>query len=117
MEYFEERDDYLSFRSKLLDRTNAQSRDGKRGTYNLPSGQLGDLVVTRMKQKFDRNPEMNADDDVANRTFYVEDPKDQRCVCVYHYGDNNIRCSTREYYKDESRTPSESFAAKFDPGT
>jgi hypothetical protein len=116
LEYFEERDDYLSFRSILLDRTNAQSRDGRRGTYNLPSGQLGDLVVTRMKQKFDRNPEMNADDDVANRTFYVEDPKDQRCVCVYHYGDNNIRCSTREYYKDESRTPSESFAAKFDPG-
>ena len=36
-------------------------------------------------------------------------------VYVYHYGDNNIRCSTREYFKDENRAPSEAFAAKFDP--
>ena len=52
-EYFEERDDNLSFRSILLDRSNgSQNRDGKRGTYTMPCGQLGDLLVTRMKQKF-----------------------------------------------------------------
>ncbi len=115
-EYFEERDDNLSFRSILLDRSNgSQNRDGKRGTYTMPCGQLGDLLVTRMKQKFNRNFDVDADDDVADRTFYVEDPAEQRCVCVYHYGENNIRCSTREYFKDENRAPSEAFAAKFDP--
>jgi hypothetical protein len=110
-EHFEERDDFLTFRRVVLDRNSDQA--GKRGNYVLPSGQLGDLLVTKMQQKFSRNPSVNADDDVSSRTYYVDD---QRCVCVYHYGDNNIRCSTREYFKDESRTPSEAFAAKFDPG-
>ena len=111
-EYFKERDDNPFFRSILLDRSNgSQNRDGKRGTYTMPCGQLGDLLVTRMKQKFNRNFDVD-DDDVADRTFYVEDPAEQRCVCVYHYGENNIRCSTREYFKDEDRAPSEAFAAK-----
>jgi hypothetical protein len=111
-EYFENRDDYLNYRKVVLDRS--QSDEGqKRGNYVLPSGQLGDLLVTKMNERFDRNPSVNADDDVQERTYHLAD---QRCVCVYHYGENNIRCSTREYYKDENRTPSEAFAAKFDPG-
>ena len=37
----------------VLDRNSDQA--GKRGNYVLPSGQLGDLLVTKMQQKYIEN--------------------------------------------------------------
>ncbi|KAL0485221.1 hypothetical protein AKO1_004274, partial [Acrasis kona] len=53
--------------------------------------------IVKMTEKFERNREKPANEDVAKRTFYVEK---KSIRLEYHYGDGKITRAAREYSKN-----------------
>ncbi|CAK9026938.1 Dynein regulatory complex subunit 7 (Coiled-coil domain-containing protein 135) (Coiled-coil domain-containing protein lobo homolog) (Spermatogenesis-related gene in late stages of spermatogenesis cells protein), partial [Durusdinium trenchii] len=114
-EYFEDRDDRLIYHSVTLDpssltsgtlRTGTKSKD----TYNVES--VGDVPIKKMTEKFRRNPEVPADEDIAKISFYLTEQSSASIYsstgkirvdyhrdpgsltfrqCMYHYEDGNLR--------------------------
>jgi hypothetical protein len=100
VEVFEGRDDQLVYRSVTVSPKEAGSGATKASVYTLPGGQLGDLIIRKMCEKFDRSDPTGASEtDVARRTYYV---KDGSIRCVYHYAKGRITASSRVYHKDRS---------------
>ena len=59
--------------------------------------QLNDSIIVKMTEKFTRDENKSANEDVAKRTFYVVDKKIR---LEYHFGEGKITRSVREYSKD-----------------
>merc|ERR1711871_37591 len=73
------------------------------------SNKQGRLCIRKMAEKFDRNPDVNAHDDVAKRVFKISnnDPSENYIELRYHYAPDFITRGTRRYYKkiDSSDIP------------
>jgi hypothetical protein len=110
VEIFQNRDDFLNKREVIVDR-HVRSR-GQYISYTLPSGQLGDLVITSMTETFDRNEEIQASLNVAKRTFHITDGKSSY---AFHYDRSQITASKALYYKDESKT--NDYSSKYESST
>ena len=106
IERFEGRGDNLVYRSVSVkeDRTG-----GSKPQYTLPGGgSAGELVVQKMTQKFARNDAKPADQDVAKRTFYVQEGSIRT---LYHYAEGRITRATKRHIKDRHGAPGSSSAA------
>ena len=69
-------------------------------TFVLPGGtHTPDLVILKMTEKYERNYEKDASDDVAKRTFYV---KDNKVRTQYHYASSCITRNTMLHNKGRS---------------
>lgn len=55
------------------------------------------LPISKLTERFERNPALDADRDVAKRVFCIAD--NQICL-YYHYGPNRVTTSSRIYHKD-----------------
>jgi len=100
IEVFEGRDDHLVYRSVTVAPKEAGSGATKASVYTLPGGQLGDLIIRKMCEKFGRaDPTCASEADVCRRTYYV---KDGSIRVVYHYAKGRITASSRVYHKDRS---------------
>eukprot|EP00913_Durusdinium_trenchii_P023215 g21794.t1 len=108
-EYFEDRDDRLIYHSEAcLHSSNACSE--LTDTYNVES--VGDVPIKKMTEKFRRNPEVPADEDIAKISFYLTEQSSASIYsstgkirvdyhrdpgsltfrqCMYHYEDGNLR--------------------------
>lgn len=114
-EYFEDRDDRLIYHSVTLDptalmngtlRNNTKNKD----TYTVDS--VGEVPIKKMTEKFRRNPEVPADEDIAKISFYLTEQSSTSIYsstgkirvdyhrepgsltfrqCMYHYEDGNLR--------------------------
>ena len=111
VEVFEGRDDCLNRRDVVVDR-NAMASRGQNRPYTLPSGELGDLVITSMTECFDRNEEVQASINVARRMFSISDG---RASYAFHYDRSQITASKASYYKDESKT--NDYSSKYESST
>ena len=104
-EVFRGRVDHLTYRSvSLLPQGHEGSqRTGGRGKTSTKMGQFvlhvepGDLAMRKMTQKFSRSPGVDADKDVAKRTYFVQDKTIRE---DYHYAEGRIMASSRVYHKD-----------------
>jgi len=92
MEYFEGRDDHLIYRSVSV----TMDRNDGKTPYLLPVGQLGELVIHKMTEKFGRNDSVSADEDIRKRTYNV---RENTIRVIYHYTKGKITSSSRVYYK------------------
>ncbi len=100
IEVFESRDDQLTYRSVTVNPKAAGAGDTKSSVYTLPGGQLGDLIIRKMCEKFGRSDETEGSEtDVARRVYYI---KDGSMRVLYHYAKGRITASSRVYYKDRS---------------
>lgn len=110
VEHYEGRDDCLRFREVVVDR----SLRGRQGynTYLLPCGELGELTITKMVEKYDRNVSVPASVDNAKRVFFITDG---RAFYNFHYHESRITAATAEYYKDESKT--NNYSSKYENST
>ncbi len=130
-EFFVERDDHLVYRSVSVRQDNGsgpgkdmmgsvQGTNGSSGTqgmsstsgastiggksaYTLPGGQLGELVILKMTEKFRRNNSIPAEEDVSKRTYYLLEGKIR---CIYHFAEGHITSASRTYYK-QANVPTE----------
>ncbi|KAJ1445509.1 hypothetical protein M885DRAFT_549673 [Pelagophyceae sp. CCMP2097] len=96
IERFEGRPDLLEYRSVSVkqDRTTGSTKP----QYTLPGGEAGgELVVHKMTQKFGRRPGRAADDDVAKRTYYVQEG---RIRTQFHYDEFRITRPTHVHVKE-----------------
>jgi len=100
MEYFEGRDDKLIYRSVSV--TPDRDLTGGKTTYTLPGGQLGELVIHKMTEKFERDQSKPAEEDVKKRTYYV---KTNQIREIYHYTTGRITSASRTYYKGGQQPP------------
>lgn len=57
---------------------------------------MEDCKLTQMKERYHRNPEKEAVRDISTRTCYVDE---NRILLQFHYGDDCITASTREFIK------------------
>jgi hypothetical protein len=89
MEYFEGRDDKLIYRSVSV--TPDRDVTGGKSTYLL-----GELVIHKMTEKFERDPAKRAEDDVKKRTYHV---RTNQIKEIYHYTKGQITSASRIYYK------------------
>ncbi|KAL6595936.1 hypothetical protein LY90DRAFT_667193 [Neocallimastix californiae] len=83
IEYFQERDDRLNYRSVTFD----SSKD---------SDILEQRVIVKMAEKYDRNPEVPAHKDAAKKTYFV---KKEKIKVVFHREKDRIIQSWREFKK------------------
>jgi len=86
IEYFQERDDRLNYRSVTFD----SSKD---------SEVLEQRVIVKMAEKYDRNPEIPAHKDAAKKTYFV---KKEKIKVVFHREKDRIIQSWREFKKPVS---------------
>jgi len=86
IEYFQERDDRLNYRSVTFD----SSKD---------SEILEQRVIVKMAEKYDRNPEIPAHKDAAKKTYFV---KKEKIKVVFHREKDRIIQSWREFKKPVS---------------
>jgi len=100
MEYFEGRDDKLIYRSVSV--TPDRDLTGGKTTYTLPGGQLGELVIHKMTEKFERDEKKAAEEDVKKRTYYVRTNQIRE---IYHYTTGRITSASRTYYKGGQQPP------------
>jgi hypothetical protein len=99
VEEFEGRDDFLTYRSVTIDQDMLNGEVDSLPVYTFPCGQLGDLPIKKMCQKYERNPDVPADDDIRKRTFFVSEGQIR---CIFHYAEGRVTASRRLYYKDRS---------------
>ncbi|XP_055529114.1 coiled-coil domain-containing protein lobo [Wyeomyia smithii] len=81
-ESYDQRDDMLYFREFKNEPRNLDTLEG--------------CKLTRITEKFQRNPSKEAVRDIATRTCYIEE---NRIVLQFHYNDDCITASTREFIK------------------
>mmetsp|Transcript_69999 Transcript_69999/g.195823 ORF Transcript_69999/g.195823 Transcript_69999/m.195823 type:complete len:880 (-) Transcript_69999:41-2680(-) len=95
-ELFEGRTDNLVYRSVSV---REDSSGATKPQHTLPSGEpsTADLVTQKMTLKFARNPDKPADQDIAKRTFYLQEG---RIRTLYHYAESRITRETTTHYKD-----------------
>jgi len=86
IEYFQERDDRLNYRSVTFD----SSKD---------SEILEQRVIVKMAEKYNRNPEIPAHKDAAKKTYFV---KKEKIKVVFHREKDRIIQSWREFKKPVS---------------
>jgi len=86
IEYFQERDDRLNYRSVTFD----SSKD---------SEALEQRVIVKMAEKYDRNPDIPAHKDAAKKTYFV---KKEKIKVVFHREKDRIIQSWREFKKPVS---------------
>ena len=95
VEKFENRTDGLVYRSIAVKES---GEGGNKSTFILPGGgQNPDLQVIKMTEKFSRNLERSAEEDIAKRTYYV---KENRVRTQYHYANSCITRSTVGHDKE-----------------
>ncbi|DBA85904.1 TPA: hypothetical protein ACH3X1_005449 [Trebouxia sp. C0004] len=105
IERFEGRDDHLMYRSIRYGPVERQHSDlkqalapkGARGGAPPPPQEEGPRTIVKMTQKFSRNPEVPAEQDVARRVF---DIANGRIRLQYHYGPQRVTADERIYYRD-----------------
>jgi len=100
MEYFSGRDDHLIYRSVSV--TPDRDITGGKTTYTLPGGQLGELVIHKMTEKFERDESKPAEEDVRKRTYYVRTNQIRE---IFHYTKGQITSAWRIYYKHGNQPP------------
>jgi hypothetical protein len=111
IEIFQGRDDKRVYRSVSM----SQDRDagiGKPPSYELPGGHLGSLVIHKMTEKFERDTNKPAQEDVRKRTYYVRDDKIR---CIYHYSEGRITSAQRIYHKGGGNPPKRTEVIEIDP--
>ncbi|GMI19216.1 hypothetical protein TeGR_g6973, partial [Tetraparma gracilis] len=97
IEKFEGRTDKLVYRSIAV---NVSADSANKSTFILPGGgQNPDLQVTKMTEKYERNPAKDANEDIAKRTYNV---KDHKVRTQYHYADSCITRSTAQHDKERA---------------
>eukprot|EP00163_Fabomonas_tropica_P007385 TRINITY_DN1710_c0_g1_i2.p1 TRINITY_DN1710_c0_g1~~TRINITY_DN1710_c0_g1_i2.p1 ORF type:complete len:683 (-),score=196.63 TRINITY_DN1710_c0_g1_i2:121-2169(-) len=89
MEYFVDRADRLCYRSVTYESLPPGRKPSTTGVDDLP--------MQKMCQKFERNRELIADQDVQRRTFNIAG---QLTSLVFHLNDDRVTASTRSYTKD-----------------
>ncbi|GMH37248.1 hypothetical protein BSKO_05121 [Bryopsis sp. KO-2023] len=98
IETFQDRDDRLVYRSV----TYGKVEPGQEETQQAKSGrrkkrQEDVLPIRKMTEKFARNPEVDSEEDVAKRVFYLSE--DQIRI-EFHYGKDRVTNSGRVFHKD-----------------
>ncbi|ORX55289.1 hypothetical protein BCR36DRAFT_321219 [Piromyces finnis] len=86
IEYFQERDDRLNYRSVTFD-------------SSLDSDLLEQRVIVKMAEKYDRNIDVPAHQDAAKKTYFV---KKEKIKVVFHREKDRIIQSWREFKKPVS---------------
>ncbi|CAJ1401716.1 unnamed protein product [Effrenium voratum] len=106
-EYFEDRDDRLIYHSVTLDPTATRGQKSK-DTYPVDS--VGEVPIKKMTEKYARNPEVPAEEDIAKISFYLTEQQNSSIYstgkirvdyhrepgsltfrqCMYHYKDGNL---------------------------
>mmetsp|Transcript_3231 Transcript_3231/g.12365 ORF Transcript_3231/g.12365 Transcript_3231/m.12365 type:complete len:648 (-) Transcript_3231:1303-3246(-) len=96
IERFESRADKLVYRSVTVRQDRAAG--SCKPQYTLPSGEsAGELVVRKMTQKYARNLRLAASENVAKRTYYVQDG----CIrSLFHYDYLKTTRSIRVHSKE-----------------
>ena len=64
---FKDRDDYLVYRSVRVTQDRAEAGDSQ---FTLPGGQLGELYIVKMTEKYDRDPSKGPYDKIRKQTYY-----------------------------------------------
>lgn len=107
IERFEGRQDRLMYRSVTL----KEDRSGmnKMG-HTLPSidsrdSNAAELVYQKATVKYERDPSVDADSDIAKRTFYIQE---KRIRTLYHYGDGRITRKTTMHTGDKTASAQQS---------
>eukprot|EP00803_Ostreobium_quekettii_P006145 evm.model.scf_58.17 EVM.evm.TU.scf_58.17 scf_58:148652-165934(+) len=98
IETYTGRDDRLVYRSVTYSQA---SPDAERQQDHKPAGvkrkQENLIPIVKMTEKFSRNPDVPADEDVAKRVFY----RSQDMIKIeFHYAKNKITNSSRIFHKD-----------------
>ena len=86
-EFFQDKDNYMTYRSWKIKRKKADTRDLA----------LGDFVIERMTQKFDRDPNLPAG---AKIEKVVYDITKKRHLVFYHYEPGSIKRNYMEFKRD-----------------
>lgn len=81
------RSDFLSYRSAIYEIGS---------DTNVSLNDLDDEEISKMSERFERNANKIADEDVAKRIYFLKDGLIRLC---YHYGSNKITHAVREYTK------------------
>uniref|UniRef100_A0A7S1KU27 Dynein regulatory complex subunit 7 n=1 Tax=Percolomonas cosmopolitus TaxID=63605 RepID=A0A7S1KU27_9EUKA len=90
---FRGRTDFLSYRSVTYDMNTQNTASGnEHPTFKS----MEERSVLKMSEKFERDSSKIADEDVAKRTFYLNEG---RMRLLYHYGPDKITHAVREYTK------------------
>eukprot|EP01062_Namystynia_karyoxenos_P010229 TRINITY_DN13621_c0_g2_i1.p1 TRINITY_DN13621_c0_g2~~TRINITY_DN13621_c0_g2_i1.p1 ORF type:complete len:1002 (+),score=402.03 TRINITY_DN13621_c0_g2_i1:106-3111(+) len=107
MEYYEDRDDRLIYRSATFDKPNRAQDQRVRGTQGYQSSGMGAGhepkrdVPYKMTEKFARNEVVPADQDCAKRSFITPRGDTPGSIKVeFHYDACRITRSSRHYCKD-----------------
>ncbi|CAK8692243.1 unnamed protein product [Clavelina lepadiformis] len=87
-EHFINRDDFLYYRHVLFDKR--QKKVAPATAEGLPR------PILKITEKFHRNKELPANDDIAEQMFILSEDKVQ---ITYHREDANISASTRDFFK------------------
>lgn len=99
IERFENRPDFLVYRSVRLAPAAAGAASGQ-SPYTLQDAGLStDVAVAKMTEKFARNPAKRAHDNIAKRTYYVSEG---RIRTVYHYDDPRVTRNATVTFKDRA---------------
>eukprot|EP00906_Rhabdomonas_costata_P030675 RCo043369 len=101
IEYFEGREDRLVYRSATYNPPEASVTITVSGSTPTRSATASEEKPNprKMTEKFDRNPEVPADQDVAKRTFYQPGTPEGQIRLIYHYADGKITRPSRMYSK------------------
>ncbi|XP_074865016.1 dynein regulatory complex subunit 7 [Carettochelys insculpta] len=91
-EYFEGRSDFLHYRHTVF------GKRTKKAQMLLANTELNARPITQIQERFHRNPEKPADDDVAERIFRIVE---ERIMLTYHCKDNYISASKKEFIKQK----------------
>jgi hypothetical protein len=86
-EYFQDRDDYMIFRSWKIEKKASSMRDLT----------LGDVVIVHMTQKYDRDPSKPAGGKIEK---IVYDILKKKHIVYYHYEPGSIKRVVQEYPRD-----------------
>ena len=86
-EYFQDRDDYMTYRSWKIERKEPSTRDLS----------LGDVIIVHMTQKFDRDPRLPVG---AKMEKIVYDVNKKKHIVYYHYEPGSIKRNVIEYPRD-----------------
>lgn len=113
IETFEGRTDNLKYRSVTMHEETTQQ--GK-PQHTLPAADAGapDLVSDKVTVKFARNPDVEADEDIAKRTFYLQDG---RIRTLYHYADSRITRQEKVHFKDRLLAAAQTMDGMLGPQT
>nr|XP_056718780.1 dynein regulatory complex subunit 7 [Euleptes europaea] len=91
IEYFEGRSDFLRYRH-----TEFGKRTKKPANNTQVNTESNARPIVKITERFHRNPEKPADQDVAERIFLISKEK---ILLTYHYKQNYITASKREFNK------------------